>query len=479
LALSMAVVQGFDYDLFVSYAHLDDQPPATNLRGWVKILIQRLEIEVRQRGFKNFQIWSDEQLAENLPLTTQLMEKIKRSAMLLVVMSPSYLQSEWCGRERDQFLGLVKDRVAEGCVFLAEARQVSSTEARYPGAFRDLMPVKFWTDDPDSQTDRPLGVPDPDEPQYAKRIFHLSQLIKTQLDGMVGRQAAPTVATTPAIEAGTVFVARATEDLEDQEEELRSYLGQLRIAVLPKTRYPQTGGDAYEKAMLDDLASCKVYAQLLSASRGRELDFAACKRYPCLQHEIAKKSAKPRLLWRDRGLDLASVKDPDHRSLLQAAQASSFEDFKRAVVDGARKPPPPPPRPCANVMVFVSADSGDRNLARQVGKELAMRGVECFYALESGTPDAVRKDMENFLQSCDGVLLIYGSTAPDWVRYQYLFNRKISAQRDHPLRTLAVFQGPPPEKGDIAADIPNLRILDCRDGLDPSKLDEFASSLQR
>jgi hypothetical protein len=42
-----------------------------------------------------------------------------------------------------------------------------------------------------------------------------------------------------------------------------------------------------------------------------------------------------------------------------------------------------------------------------------------------------------------------------------------------------VFQGPPPEKIDIGADIPNLRILDCRTGLDSSKLDEFAKALQQ
>jgi hypothetical protein len=473
----MAVVPGYDYDMFVSYAHLDDQPPASNLQGWVKILVHKLEIEVRQRGFKNFEVWSDERLAENLPLTPQLMEKIKRSAMLLVVMSPSYLQSEWCGRERDGFLSLVKDRVAEGCVFVLEARQVREVE--YPATFRDLVPVKFWMADPESQTDRPLGVPNPDEVQYVTRIQKLSHLIKAQLDQLAKGPAAPHVTSVPAAELATVFVARATEDLEDQEDELRNYLGQLGITVLPQTRYPQNDSQAYEKAMLDDLSTCKIYAQLLSNSRGRELDFAPCKRYPCFQHEIAKKSQKPRLLWRDRSLDMAAVKDPDHRSLLEAAQASTLEDFKRAVADEARKPPPPPPRPSLNVMVFVSADGGDRNLARQVGKELALRGVECFYPLESGTPDEVRKDMENVLQNCDGVLLIYGSAGPEWVRFQYLINRKMGAQRDHPLRTLAVFQGPPPEKIDIGADIPNLRILDCRNGLDSSKLDEFARALQQ
>lgn len=473
----MSVIPGYDYDMFVSYSHLDNPVLGLGSRGWVDTLVKKLEGEVKARGIKEFEAWSDENLAENFPLTPQLMDKIKKSATLLVIMSPSYLQSEWCKRERERFLSLVDDRVAEGCVFVVEARQVSHND--YPDAFHDLVPVMFWVEDPESRTDRPLGMPNPNEEQYYTRICRLSYLIKEQMERLKSQPTSTvTLAPTANIGGATVLIARATEDLEDREDELRSYLMQLGITVLPQTRYPQTSAEAFETAMLEDLRKSKFYVQLLSASRGRELDYLPGKRHPCFQHDIAKKAGKPMFLWRDRSLDLDSVKDPDHHSLLESARACGIEEFKRTVADEARKQPPPP-RPAANVMVFVNADRRDRDLAKQIGAELKKKGVDCFYPLECGTPEEVRKDWEDTLRDCDGVLLIYGSAGADWIRWQLRQSTKIIRLREHPLKGLAVLEGPPPEKGELGADIPDLITLDCRKGIDLSILQNFAESLVR
>jgi len=473
----MSVIPGYDYDMFVSYAHLDNPVLGPGSGGWVDTLVKKLEGEVKARGIKGFTAWFDKNLTENLPLTPQLMEKIKKSATLLVVMSPCYLQSEWCKREREGFLSLVDDRVAEGCVFVVEARQVSHSD--YPDVFHDLVPLAFWVEDPESRTDRPLGMPNPNEEQYYTRICRLSYLIKEQMERLRSRST-PVGALAPTASNGgaTVFIARATEDLEDREDELRSYLMQLGIAVLPQTRYPQTNAEAFEAAMLEDLRKSKLYVQLLSASRGRELDFLPGKRHPCLQHDIAQKAGKPIFLWRDRSLDLHSVKDPDHLGLLESARACGIEEFKRAVADEARKQPPPP-RPSANVMVFVNADRRDRDLAKQIGAELKKKGVECFYPLECGTAEEVRKDWEDTLRDCDGVLLIYGTAGADWIRWQLRQSTKIIRLREHPLKGLAVLEGPPPDKSDLGADIPDLITLDCRKGIDLSILQNFAESLLR
>jgi len=473
----MSAIPGYDYDLFVSYAHLDNRAFGPGSRGWVDTLVKMLEGEVKARGIKEFEAWSDENLAENFPLTPQLMDKIKKSATLLVIMSPCYLQSDWCKREREQFLSLVNDRVAEGCVFVVEARQVS--HSNYPGAFSDLVPVVCWVEDPESHTDRPLGMPNPNEEQYYARICRLSYLIKEQLERLKNRTASKTFPASALSTGGaTVFVARATEDLEDREDELRSYLTQLGITVLPQTRYPQTSAEAFETAMLKDLSQSKFYAQLLSASRGRELDFLPGKRHPCFQHDIAKKAGKTMFLWRDRSLDLDSVKDSDHLSLLESARACGIEEFKRAVADEARKQPPAG-RVSANVMVFVNADRRDRDLAKQIGAELKKKGVDCFYPLDYGTPEEVRKDWEDTLRDCDGVLLIYGSAGADWIRWQLRQSTKIIRLREHPLKGLAVLEGPPPEKSDLGADIPDLITLDCKKGIDLSILQNFAESLLR
>jgi hypothetical protein len=87
----MAFVSDYEHDVFVSYAHLDNQGET----AWVSTLIRHLDTDLRQRlGTKDLRIWIDENLDGNRPLTPEIMRSIQRSATLLIVMSSGYLASE-------------------------------------------------------------------------------------------------------------------------------------------------------------------------------------------------------------------------------------------------------------------------------------------------------------------------------------------------------------------------------------------------
>src|ERR1041385_1104851 len=372
----MAYVSGCEHDVFVSYAHLDNIPIASGQPGWVDTLVDQLRNEVTKRvGSQNVRFWIDRCLDGNHPITPEIINAIHKSATLLVVMSPSYLNSEWCRREREAFLRVVRDRVTAGSVFVVFVRNVERSDV--PPEFGDLQGVQFWTwtEDPDAKTDRPLGYSNPLEQTYLNKVLQLSYDLKRQLDQLrttVTRSAAgapPRPAESP--DRSCVFVARTTEDLEERETEIKAYLSQADVEILPQTWYPQTDLSTFEAAMQRDLKRCKVFAQLLSASRGRELPFTPPKRPPRLQYDIAAAAGTPCLLWRDRALDLDTVHDVEHRALLDAARATGLEEFKRAVLDEARRVPTPPRPAAKNAMVFVNADSADRQLAECVGQTLA------------------------------------------------------------------------------------------------------------
>jgi hypothetical protein len=477
----MAVVPGFEYDMFISYAHLDNVPAEGHQRGWVDTLVKELVREVRQRlGRKEFTYWMDYQIDENRPLSDEIVSSVRKSATLLVVMSPTYLNSTWCQRERNNFFQAISGRVERGDIFVVV--QLPVDHEQFPAEFGNPKGFHFWIDDPMTHIPRTLdigeGAGSDLAEKYAARMVELSEKIAKHIKSRLDPEQATLIQ--KAMEsAPCAYVARTSEDLEDREEELKAYLGQMGVRVLPETRYPPNASD-FEEKMLADIARCKVYVQLLSEFRGRKVDFAPGHRYPTYQHEIAARSGKPMLLWRDRGLDISTVKDADHLALLEKARACGIEEFKRAVVDEARSALPAPRRKPTKVMVFVDADATDRELARKVGKSLQnLTDVEVYYPLTSGTPEEVRTDFEDTLRSCDGVLLIYGQTSARWIRYQLQQSRKVIAQRDRPLNALAVFQGPPPDdKGDLGVEISNLVTLDCRHGIDPSTLKKFVDTLQ-
>jgi hypothetical protein len=474
----MAFVPGYEHDIFVSYAHLDNEPITGGRSGWVDALAEKLLVEVSQRlGTREFALWMDHQLDGNRPITPEILQAIQKSATLLVVMSPSYLNSEWCRRERTAFLSLIRDRVGTGSVFVVFARDVPRTGV--PTEFGDLIGFRFWIQDDEARADRPLGISDPTERIYISRLLQLSHDLKQQLERLRSGGGHAPKRVEPAAGQPAVFVARSTEDLEDREDELKSYLSQAEIAVLPQTRYPQSDPSAFEAAMRQDLARSRAYVQLLSASRGRELDFLPPMRHPKLQHDIALAAGLPRLLWRDRALDLDTVKDPDHRVILDAARACGMEEFKRAVLEEARRTPEVARPKKSSVMVFVNADSQDLPLAQNVANMLSQHHVECYWPLANGTPEDVRRDLEENLSNCDGLLLIYGTSSAQWVRTQLRQGRKIMSQRERPLAALAVFEGPPVTKEDLAVAIPDLLTVNCRNGWDELALGRFVATLQK
>jgi hypothetical protein len=307
--------------------------------------------------------------------------------------------------------------------------------------------------------------------QELKKLKAAAQ-VQPNLDASPARKTVPEV---------TVFLAETTDDLEDQREEVKGYLKQAGLRVLPESYYPRDDPAAFKQAMENDLAQCKIFVQLLSGIAGRK-PAGYAQGYPGLQHDCAVQMDKTIVQWRSRDLDVDQVRDSDYRHLLEGStvRATGLEEFKRAVVEEAFRTPKPAPPPSPNVMVFVNADSPDHELADAVGKWLFNHDIEYSMPLAQGEPSEVREDLEENLRTCDAVIIIYGSSSAKWVRNQLLQNRRIIADREKPLLALTVFEGPPadPPKADLGMGIRNLRTVKCHTGLDDTSLRDFVASLK-
>jgi hypothetical protein len=465
----MAYVPDYDHDVFVSYAHLDDQGESARVTN----LVRHLDTEVGQRlGTKDLRIWTDHSLDGNRPLTPEIIQAIRRSATLIVITSPSYIASEWCVRERSAFLGFARDCVAAGRIFIVRCRDIDP-EAM-PPEFGDLLGFKFWTQDTDAGgVARPLDL---QERAYGTVVLNLSDKLAQKLKEMRAARVTGTRSPAPAA-AEHIFLARSTDDMEGREGELVGYLTQAGLGVLPETWYREDAEHEFRAAVHADLNRCSAFVQLLSRLPGRRARFAGGRRFPVIQHEIARDAGKPILQWRDLADDPAGVEDEAHRELLDGARACGFEEFQRAVVEAARRKAQTPKPRGANVAVFVNADRDDLDLARQLSELLARQGVECYWPIIEGSPEKVRQDLEENLKACDGLVLIYGASEPSWVRDQLRQGRKILSQRDRALAALAIYLGPPPQKTELAVALPQLITLDGRAGVPPETLRQFVERL--
>jgi hypothetical protein len=98
----------FDYDLFVSYAHAEAETNCPLIRNWSRhnagrireLLATALNVEC---GSEVQVFFDDRVLVSGQPLTETLREKVQRSALLLVLMSPHYPKKSWCLDELEWF----------------------------------------------------------------------------------------------------------------------------------------------------------------------------------------------------------------------------------------------------------------------------------------------------------------------------------------------------------------------------------------
>jgi len=178
----MAFVPGYKHDIFVSYAHVDDISISSSQRGWVTELVKNLEyLLVRQIGRADaYSIWMDYQLAGNRPFTDALVENVRQSATLLIVLSPGYLTSEWCRKEQNEFLEAIKSRqYNRSRIFIVETQSMDAE--RRPTALADLLGYRFWAKG-ETDHDRMLGWPSPnrEDTEYWDIIERLaSDLVAT------------------------------------------------------------------------------------------------------------------------------------------------------------------------------------------------------------------------------------------------------------------------------------------------------------
>jgi hypothetical protein len=88
----------YRYDVFLSYAHVDDKLASGNPPGWVTSFKQHIKIRLAQLLGRSdaLEIFMDHDLKYADGITPQLMDVLEETAALLVILSPGYAASEWC-----------------------------------------------------------------------------------------------------------------------------------------------------------------------------------------------------------------------------------------------------------------------------------------------------------------------------------------------------------------------------------------------
>ena len=353
----------YSIDLFISYAHIDNQPVSAAESGWISRFHASLDAFLSMRLGKSVRIWRDDKLTGNDRFADEIVQQFNSTAMLLSVVTPRYLNSEWCTREVREFC----ERADSDLVIDQKARifKVIKTpvdcEGALPAIMQEMLGYEFFVfeDGAPMELDAVYGQQYGQDfnRQISKLAFEMAALLKrlesettftknTSIDAnVISSQHSPDssesaaapkaqvstavelakqgsdeqliaepVATSESISASgkpVIYLAECTFDVKPHRDVLETQLRCLGYEVLPDQRLP---GD--EAAYVDEVSAllqrCDVSVHLVGQKYGAVPDGPDDDSTALIQNRVAaqysKSSGLQRLVWVDQQCQIDDVK---------------------------------------------------------------------------------------------------------------------------------------------------------------------------
>ncbi|WP_353571547.1 toll/interleukin-1 receptor domain-containing protein [Candidatus Albibeggiatoa sp. nov. BB20] len=478
----------YEHDIFVSCNPIDNQV-------WIMDLMRGLTSSIAQKlgGSEQYSIRFDEQPCNTHVNTDIAQTLIEQAATFILILTANYLNSPRCQQE----FSLIMNQIGQDTkrLFLVELQSLSTQQR--PAQIIDVLNYRFWEYGASGAIEILQAIPEQQE--YYKRLEDIAVDVVEKLRtmsvssksenkagfdiGQVGRDVdisagqdivggdkmtGDKVGGDKKVEihnhyyahsAGKrIFLAEVSPDLEPQRSQVKRYLEQHGLVVLPEHKtYLYT--DAAEVLLQHDLAQSDLFVQLLDDKSNK---------YSKIQLEAAKTLQLLILQW--CGSDLTQLD-----ACLQVNPITDdLVNFQQHILTALQPKPEPQPnivnQECDfDLIVFVHVAPEDKVFFEQhLQTKLDDEGV-CYSQpidVSDGVPPAeIRKDLEDNLLICHAVIVPYSKTPLAKIRQNLIYCQKVQAKRksqgDAPIKVIAICDHPIPNKPPLKMKFPAMEVFAC------------------
>lgn len=336
----------FEKDLFISYAHIDNRPLTPEQDGWISRFHESLNALLSMRMGKQARIWRDDKLQGNDVFADEIVAQFGRTAVLISVLTPRYLQSEWCTREVSEFCALAE---ASGGVVVDKKARVFKilktpvdTEEPLPSIMQDMLGYEFFAIEDGTPLELDAAYGEKFAQDYNRKVgklaFEIAQLLQSldelpvdavpqagevdsariadaqdaagAMNGMADGGPGHSAETESASHSGTddvhrtIYLAECSFDLKEARETLQTELMRLGYDILPDRQLPRDE-DEYVDAVSALLGHCGLSIHLVGAHCGAVADGPRHASVVALQNELAAARSTTdglrRVIWQPAG----------------------------------------------------------------------------------------------------------------------------------------------------------------------------------
>jgi hypothetical protein len=462
----------FTNHLFISYAHIDNEQTEENDPGWVDRFDKALKAYLGWAIGEKATIWRDLKLAGGDVFSEEIQSQLPKSAVLVSIVSPRYLKSEWCLKEVEEFCkvaethgGLVIDNKMRVHRVMLMPLTADLCE-KLPGKLKQQLGYPFYKEKEGGRFERlDPRFGDEFKAAFNRKVSEMA-LDLAEIIEKLEEEENPIPEPVPTEPAGppkpVIYLAECSWDRGDDREKIRSELRATGYIVLPDQGIRLPDMEAEYGAEVERLLDrCRLSIHIVGANGGKILNGPGREDAVQLQNEIAARKSQAgrlsRLIW----LPAISSAQPEQQNFIDALRSKAelqrggdliednLEGLKNALRTTLKKLEESPLKKTEGAApsgrtIYVLCVPADRPATVPLRKFLKAHGWEVQLPLFEGDAARVRQAHQDLLTSCAAVLVFYGAGDEAWKRTTDTDLQKIkSLRRDKPLLNIFTYLAPP------------------------------------
>jgi len=454
----MAYVPNFEYDIFISYAHVDNLTTPTESEGWISTFQKCLAVLLSQRVGRmgTIKIWRDPSLDGSELFDTTIQNRINRSALFLAFTSTGYLSSDYCRQELEWFYqNAATNNVG---INVGERMRVLNVllnnvpHQEWPQYFGKTSGYPFFACDNEEDLGYPLKCAGEVFEKQLRKLVDAIHKTLTAIKEVVAPAAAPKTFTK------TIYLADTADSLVRYRKRLLNDLGN-NIRIVSNVP-PPYDAESHQEKVVEAMKMADLSVHLLDDLPGREIQGDEGKSYPQKQVELGLQHAKSQFIWVPNTLDAETIEDQCYKNFINELQSGnrgaanycfikgSASSISREVTEMLERTPVPGQNgESTSTAALLDTHLKDQRHAFRLGEFLMDKCITPYVTPEEDDPKKNMKFLEERLKQVNKLIVIYGDVAEDWVqeRLRVAMHLAIDARVD--LKAFGVYFAPPRQCG--------------------------------
>jgi len=479
----------FEKDIFISYAHIDDESLIETQKGWVSEFHRALEIRLAQLLGRRPVIWRDPSLQGNHLFDKQIVDQFSKVAIVISILTPRYVKSEWCVREVNEFYEACQKNIGFSVHNKARIFKIIKTPVRvdlHPTVIQNILGYEFYSSDPSTGRVKEYAqfFGQQSDMSYWEKLDDVANDICSFLESLDNSSASPSnTVVTPAVttssaivstkktnQAKKIFLAESSYDMLEYRDSLKRELLDYGYQIIPDKQLPLIG-PVLSKELPDYFKESYLSIHLMGENYG-VVPEGAKKSIVEIQNDVATTFSASdnlqRLIWIPENADPIDERQANFVGALKSGKEgilgadlveSSLEDFKGVMMDTLKRMEEKEKKQkavevhdekafnengVASKMIYLICDMLDIDAIKPLEDYLFDNGYEVVIPIFDGDEADIREDHIENLKNCAGCIIFFGNANELWLRSKMRDFTKISGYgRTKPLNVKSVYLAAP------------------------------------